>query len=693
MTETYCLPKEHAAKFLAALKAGTINPEKLMEMSSGERRAFFKDIIGEDNAHEVNALFESKMLLKDQQKGMITWAKKVSGISETRRADIISKIEKLDRVLQPADDKAFLADLAAKKLGATVTAEEAKEIYDLSRVAQKAKDAMAKDGWTAESGTAYGRAVIDLKEKVESLKPQGKSFTNSLINAASVPKTLLTSVLHFSALGVQLWGSVTNARTWEGFLKQFQYFANEENYKNLQAYMIGHPDYNLAVKAKLGITRLGDQFSQREEAIQSSLVEQANKWLSDKTGAPNLVRASSRAFSGYLNFVRFHSYTDLLTAARNAGEDVSMNSRVIHDLADVVNDFTGRGGLGKFEGTKSVAILNAMFFAPRKVAATMHMFNPVRYLNPSISPTARIAATKNLAGSIAATAAVIGMAKAMGADVDIDPRSQNFLKINVGDAKFDITGGNAIWIRLLGRIATNQQITSKDKLIELGKGYKATTRADLILAYTRGKLSPVAGAMADALYGSDPVGRPFSVTSEAQEKLVPIFINNVVKFGMDDANNTAAIIPLLSTAFGIGIETPMPGLGGTNRDVWGEPPATRTKENDPVVNKVHSLGIQVEPVAKKIRGITLTPEELDYSQMVSGRMMKAAVSEQMQTPHFNDFPKGEQEDMIKKAEAQARKSAQDAVMMKFQHIVPEADKLKERAQHLGSEAAIARRPK
>ncbi len=137
----------------------------------------------------------------------------------------------------------------------------------------------------------------------------------------------------------------------------------------------------------------------------------------------------------------------------------------------------------------------------------------------------------------------------------------------------------------------------------------------------------------------------------------------------------------------------MPALGGTNRDVWGEPPATRTPENDPVANKVHSLGIQPEPVAKKIRGIPLTPEQLDYAQMVSGRMMKDAIADTMKTPHFDDFPKGEQEDMIRKAEASARKSAQDTVMMKYKNIVPQAEALKDRTQQLGSPAAIARRPK
>ncbi len=45
-------------------------------MSSADRHAFFSKIVGEDHAGPVNALFESKLLLKDQQRGLINWAKK-----------------------------------------------------------------------------------------------------------------------------------------------------------------------------------------------------------------------------------------------------------------------------------------------------------------------------------------------------------------------------------------------------------------------------------------------------------------------------------------------------------------------------------------------------------------------------------------------------------------------------------------
>ena len=53
----YCLPRALASKFLEALKDGTIEPVKLMDMTSKERADFFAKIVGDEKAHHVNALF------------------------------------------------------------------------------------------------------------------------------------------------------------------------------------------------------------------------------------------------------------------------------------------------------------------------------------------------------------------------------------------------------------------------------------------------------------------------------------------------------------------------------------------------------------------------------------------------------------------------------------------------------------
>ena len=165
----YCLPRPNASKFLEALKDGTIDPGKLAAMTSEDRAAFFAKIVGDDNAHHVNSLFESKMLLKDQQRGMVTWAKNLAGIAEPVRRDLIAKIEKLDRVLNPDDERAFLADLAATKLGTKVTYEEAQKITELAQKATAERD-KPTDNLSGVSND-YLNAAAALEHHINSLKP------------------------------------------------------------------------------------------------------------------------------------------------------------------------------------------------------------------------------------------------------------------------------------------------------------------------------------------------------------------------------------------------------------------------------------------------------------------------------------------------------------------------------------------
>lgn len=133
---TFCLPKFAADKFIESLKSGKINPEKLSLMDSKDREGFFKDIVGKDNARDVNRLFESKLLLKNQQKGLIDWAKetaKLDGWDDARKNRIIDRIEKIDRIFNPSEEEVFLNQLASEALNIGVTEAESKAIYELSK--------------------------------------------------------------------------------------------------------------------------------------------------------------------------------------------------------------------------------------------------------------------------------------------------------------------------------------------------------------------------------------------------------------------------------------------------------------------------------------------------------------------------------------------------------------------------------
>ena len=168
---TFCLIPTLAETFKTKLKNGEINPEKLSNMSSKERRNFFSEFMGEENAKKTNALFESKLLLKNQQEGIINWAKQVSGIKPEIQRDMLSKVDKMTTILKPKEMDAFLSDLAEQRLGLGISAEEAGNIVDLAKTVADKKVAWDGEKWASETDRMdYGRAKVAFGNYVAELK-------------------------------------------------------------------------------------------------------------------------------------------------------------------------------------------------------------------------------------------------------------------------------------------------------------------------------------------------------------------------------------------------------------------------------------------------------------------------------------------------------------------------------------------
>lgn len=119
----WCLPKQHAESFRKALADGTIDPEKMLDMTSQERREFLEPIVGTENAKDVNASFESKLALKNITQGIINWAEANSGDNKLRPK--VGDIPLIDKLLAAPTEKDFKADLVAKKLRTPVSFEQA----------------------------------------------------------------------------------------------------------------------------------------------------------------------------------------------------------------------------------------------------------------------------------------------------------------------------------------------------------------------------------------------------------------------------------------------------------------------------------------------------------------------------------------------------------------------------------------
>jgi len=182
----FCLPKDLAGKLKSAIGSGKVSPGKLKKMTSSERRGFLEEIVGPE-AKQVNLLFEKKMLLKNQEKGLYDWAREVTGLSKKDKEAMSQKIkeayaEKKRRVHEPKEGEAFLdeivSDVYSKKFKTEVTLEEAQKITELSSKMAEKKELMNEDyTWGNGSekdrlkfGREWGSAKVALDNYVGGLK-------------------------------------------------------------------------------------------------------------------------------------------------------------------------------------------------------------------------------------------------------------------------------------------------------------------------------------------------------------------------------------------------------------------------------------------------------------------------------------------------------------------------------------------
>lgn len=538
----WCLPPDKADKFKAAILSGEISPDKLSAMTSEKRSEFLGAKFGEENGKQINALFESKLLLKNVQSGMISWAEKVLKGNPAKKTDIINRIQRMDkRILDPATQDEFLAELAGKKLGVSISYDQAKEI---TKKAAEIETRSKEDMQNKEKRISYGEAIIDLEDYLNDISKRKMSGLDQIANVANLPRKLVSS-LDLSAPFNQGWGMMSRKEFYSAFADMFKYAADEKNFNRLRADIVTRETYPLMKKGKLRITKISDKLAEREEAFMTNLLDKV----------PGFAH-SERGYVGFLNKLRADVFDSIYRDAVNSGEitgDAKNDERIVSDIAEVVNNFTGSGNFGKHDsGAGSVPFLNSIFFSPRKIAATFNMFNPVKYV--TLSRTAKKAAIRQLLGSASITATVIALANLFGADFEEDPTSSDFGKIIVGDTRYDVTGGNASYITFLSRMLSGQiKSTNTEIKSDLGGGFGKRTRGDVLVKYFRNKLSPVASLIGDALYGTDAVGNKFSWPAALLNRSISMSLQSTIDVAMNDPMQT--LPGLLTSAIGINVSS------------------------------------------------------------------------------------------------------------------------------------------
>lgn len=568
----FCIPRANANDFMAAIKSGAIDVEKLMDMTSAERRAHFAAVVGDNLAQGVNAAFEEKLLLKDQQRGLMTWAKQMSGLSDRVKLDFIGKVKKLESVLEPAEERAFLADFVAKKFEAPLTPAEAKTISQGAKRISDLKEKWNPDtqSWTNEDDRlAYGTAFVDYKNYVEALMrdANAKSFkewltqTNGhqLLDVANSVKGIVASLDNsfFGRQGIKTL--FTNPDIWaNGFARSWGDIGNSLRGRDpisvIKADIFSRPN---AMNGKYdnGKFALGRDF---EEAFPTTLPEKI-------PGLGRLYKASESAFVGGALRLRSDLADRLITRAEEFGVDMSKPGKQAEAIGDLVNSMTGRGNIGKVSGEWT----NAAFFSIRFLKSnwdtlTFHTGGFGIEAGPARSFVRRQAAM-NLLKIVGSMAFIYALAGLLWPDsVELDPRSSNFGKIKIGDTRFDISGGMSSLVVLAARIIPTfhngkfsrwSKSAVNGKFTDLNKGgFGKRTGLDVVEDFIEGKASPFLGAVLDSLRGTDFAGNKTSYTGQVAKLITPIGVSTF-REAMADPNAAPLIAIAILDPLGIGAST------------------------------------------------------------------------------------------------------------------------------------------
>jgi predicted RecB family endonuclease len=545
-----CLLPETVDKFKQALISGKINPERLSRLTSEERHKLFSDIVGEGNARFINSTFESKMLLKNQQQGYLTWAKKLTGVTPEVRRDLVSRISKLDKVLAPDEERAFLKDLASTKLGADVTAQEAKVIANkASRVTELEAKRRSNGTFPSESDRmAYGRAKVDFDSHMAelknnaaklSLKEQALHPGQNASKVAGLAKSLKAS-LDNSAIFRQGWKTLaTNPRIWQknarqSFIDIVKQLGGKETLKEVQADIVSRPNYDKYAKMKLAI-------GNTEEEFPTSLPEKVPL-------LGRVYKASEGAYTGFLYRQRADIADKMLQMAEKSGVDITDKTQ-LQSMGKLINSLTGRGNLGRFEGTAADS-LNNLFFSARFLKSNIDTITAHQF-QKDVTPFVRKQAAENLVKVIALSAGTMAIANWLKpGSAELDPRSKNFGKIKIGHTTFDVTGGMGALTTLAAQIIKQSSKSTTTGIVShFNSGYGSQTGMDALNNFFENKLSPAASLVKDLVKQQDFNGNKPTVKGEASNLFTPLPFTNVI--GNHDPQSANKL--LISIADGLGI--------------------------------------------------------------------------------------------------------------------------------------------
>ncbi len=200
--------------------------------------------------------------------------------------------------------------------------------------------------------------------------------------------------------------------------------------------------------------------------------------------------------------------------------------------ATYVNNMTGRADIDNIEKANKAMrgmaeISKQVLFAPRFAASKWNRHRVAAQLmfgNETPNAMRRMLAGDTLL-RWRRYERLAHYAKQNGFEVDGNPRSADFLKIRVGDTRFDILGGDMQLQVLAARLVTGE---TKDTSTGLIKDILAT---DIAQRYATGKLNPLWSLAIDKFTGTtfegEDIDDPKVLAKVIRNKFIPLYLQDI----------------------------------------------------------------------------------------------------------------------------------------------------------------------
>lgn len=343
----------------------------------------------------------------------------------------------------------------------------------------------------------------------------------------------------------------------------FKMLFSQEHFEEVHRIIRADPEYEASRAAGVMYTDIGHDLGTREEFFASNFAEKITG------GKLSFVRASNRAYTGFLNLMRLGLYKNLVALAKEQGIDVTavverstLGKKVglregqteEMGIARLVNWSTGRGELpGKLENPEVAVLLNTFLFSPRLLASRFNALNPVYYA--SLTPFARKQAIIAMTKLVGVGTTVLSLAALAGAKVGADPRNADFGKIRFGNTRIDLWGGHQQFARLYAQLYTAEIISSTTgEKIQLTGGFAHSSRMSVLGRFLRSKENPSTALIHDWSASTDFQGKPFSWKKAVVSRAYPLLVQDIRDVYNETQSpwQTGALFGI--GAFGVGVQ-------------------------------------------------------------------------------------------------------------------------------------------